>query len=586
LRDITLQVNRSEVHAFVGEHGAGKSSIAQLISGMLKPCAGKIVFEGHSYNSLSPGIARQLGIEMVYQELQVIENLSVLDCFFLNQRSREASGFIKHRKEESEVKKFIAEHGFYLNPHALMKQLTPAEQLLVKIMIRLYQNPSILILDEVFERLSVMALDKVVGILNCLKKNGMSIILITHRIDDLYNFADKVTILKNGEVLLTESVENIDKLNLIKMAYTQISRKEYVGNLSKEFYQLLKYNEAILHLLPVNLIVTDSEENIKMINKYAVQYFRLENTSCIDQPVEILFFPENDKVVGLLKQAILERCERTFYNIPIAFGSTKTTTNVKTLPIYDGSLFIGSIIIIEDITQQEKLREKFILSEKLASIGLLSAGVAHEINNPLGIVSNYLQSIRIRYHDKGLLEKINALEDQLSLISNIISNLISFSDSNKIVKEELELNQLIQSIIHLLKHNAVSRHIQVSFSSTEKAINLTANKNEIKQVILNLMKNSFEAMPSGGRIVIATERAFQDESSYVKITFRDTGPGITDENPNDVFLPFYSTKKGNDSNLGLGLLVSYGIVKKNHGEITVQNNIEEPGCEFVITFPQ
>jgi ABC-type sugar transport system ATPase subunit len=81
LHDITLQIYRSEVHAFVGEHGAGKSSIAQLISGMLKPCSGEIVYEGQHYSSLSPSIARGLGIEMVYQELQVIENLRVVECF-------------------------------------------------------------------------------------------------------------------------------------------------------------------------------------------------------------------------------------------------------------------------------------------------------------------------------------------------------------------------------------------------------------------------------------------------------------------------------------------------------------------------
>jgi signal transduction histidine kinase len=505
--------------------------------------------------------------------------------FFLNKRDGLLTGFIKHHKQEFEVSRFLSIYGFRLNPNALMKELTPAEQLLVEILTSLYQKPKILILDEVFEKLSIVMLDKVIDILNSLKQKGMSIILITHKIDDLYSFADKVTILKNGEVLLTDSVKKIDKLNLIKMAYTQISKKENVTNLNKEFYQLLKYNEAILHLLPVNLIVTDNEKKIKMINKYAIQYFQMENTSCNDQPVENLFCAGNDKIINLLKQAIIERREKTFYNVPISFGSTKTITDIKTLPIYDGALFIGYIIIIEDITQQEKLREKFILSEKLASIGLLSAGVAHEINNPLGIIANYLQNIRMLYRDKGLLEKVGALEGQLALISNIISNLISFSDSQRVVKEEIELNQLIESIIHLLNYNAVSRNIHVNFLPTRKAIRMTANNNEIKQIILNLMKNSFEAMPSGGEIYISTELTHEDDSSCAKITFRDTGPGITSRNTSDVFLPFFSTKKGNENNLGLGLSVSYGIVKKYHGEISVRN-MENSGCEFVMKFPQ
>jgi signal transduction histidine kinase len=111
-----------------------------------------------------------------------------------------------------------------------------------------------------------------------------------------------------------------------------------------------------------------------------------------------------------------------------------------------------------------------------------------------------------------------------------------------------------------------------------------ANKNEIKQVILNLLKNSFEAMPSGGNIFIDTIKINKKNSDVVSIRFKDTGVGITDKNPYNVFLPFYSTKKGKVENFGLGLSISYGIIKKYNGNIKVEN-FNNSGCQFTITFP-
>jgi signal transduction histidine kinase len=114
---------------------------------------------------------------------------------------------------------------------------------------------------------------------------------------------------------------------------------------------------------------------------------------------------------------------------------------------------------------------------------------------------------------------------------------------------------------------------------------IQANKHEIRQVFLNLLKNSFEAMPAGGDIHIETTQITEDGVNVAKIIFQDTGSGICDENPNNIFLPFYSTKKGRGKNLGLGLSVSYGIIKKYHGTISVENS-DHSGCRFLIHLPQ
>jgi signal transduction histidine kinase len=269
----------------------------------------------------------------------------------------------------------------------------------------------------------------------------------------------------------------------------------------------------------------------------------------------------------------------------MTLNQTTIISNLKTFPIYDGTFLIGHIIIIEDITEYDQLQKQVILSEKLASVGLLAAGVAHEINNPLGIIANYLSYIKYTFYDQKLHEAIDNVHEEIASIANIVSNLHTFSDNKPLTIEDLDINELIRSMLHLVQHNAKSKQITIHFEPYDHDLTISANKNEIKQVILNLLKNSFEAMPSGGEIVIKTTLLPEHEANVVQMTFQDTGPGIGDENPNNIFLPFYSTKKGQEHNLGLGLSVSYGIIKKYNGTISVRN-LENAGCQFTIKIPQ
>jgi signal transduction histidine kinase len=184
-----------------------------------------------------------------------------------------------------------------------------------------------------------------------------------------------------------------------------------------------------------------------------------------------------------------------------------------------------------------------------------------------------------------LYETISNIEEELQDIKQIVSNLISFSDSNKVVNEEFELNGLIGSILHLIRFNTKNKKIVIEYTPADHPIHLNANVNEIKQVVLNLLKNSFEASDDGGRICIHTSCLEIDDMPFACISFKDDGLGIEDENPDNIFLPFYSTQKGNDANFGLGLSVSYGIIKKYNGNISVRN-LKDSGCEFTITLPQ
>jgi ABC-type multidrug transport system ATPase subunit/two-component sensor histidine kinase len=559
LKNVHFTLGYSECHAIVGEHGAGKSSLGMIINGILKPQSGSITFEGTDYRTLTLNTAQKLGIEMVHQHtLSLHERFTVAENLFLTTAPYKKLTW-RYTTFQA-AKALLSRYGVDIDPATKVEQLNLSDRVVVDILKHVSTQPRLLILDEALEKLSSASLSNMIDILMKLKQAGMSILFITHRIDDIYQLADRVSIIKNGQILLTDEVKHIDKIYLIKMAYTQISEDPTISDLNKEFYQLLKYNEAILRNLPVNLIVTDNENRIKLVNEYCKHYFQLEKPSYLNVPLDQLVSSSNDEVLNLLKHASSIHEETIFYQVPMTFNQNNLIGNIKLFPIYDGTFLIGNIIIIEDITEYDQLQKQVILSEKLASVGLLAAGVAHEINNPLGIIYNYLSYIKSAFHQKALHDAIDHVHEEIASISNIVSNLHTFSDNTQRPLEEVEIHALIRSMLNLIKHSATSKQITIHLVPHDKDIVIRANKNEIKQVILNLLKNSFEAMSSGGEIYIATNLISENGSNVVCLTFRDTGPGICDENPNNIFLPFYSTKRGAENNFGLGLSVSYGII--------------------------
>ncbi|MGA2640745.1 MAG: ATP-binding cassette domain-containing protein [Spirochaetia bacterium] len=585
LKDVNLALYPSRIHALVGEHGAGKSSLGMIISGSLRPRAGTIEFAGRRLESLSIPVAHRLGIEMVYQQVQLNEYYSVAENIFFLDKVTTRHGLLNQRVVTARAQTFLNLNDFSLDPAAIVRNLNLPDRVLISILAALQKRPKLLILDEALEKLSSTNLPKVVRVLDKMRSEGMSILFITHRIEDVYDFADRVSIVKNGEILVTDEVGHIDKMNLLRLTYTQLYSLEDSGNRKREFNQYLKYYEAVLQKLPVNLIVVDAEERVKIVNELCKEYFHIEGVTSSNRPLSALLGEENGEVLALIREALRSDEGGAFYQVPLTINGVETISNVKTLPIFDEGQRIGDIIIIEDISEFDKLQKQVILSEKLASVGLLAAGVAHEINNPLEIVYNYLKYIKLSFSDVKLHDMVDELHEEITYIAGIIRNLLSLSGTAETGREETDLNEMIGSIIGLLRHSAHDKDISISFHSDEKEILLKVNRNEIKQVILNLVKNSFEAMPGGGDIRIGTSlTADETGRPCATIEFADTGPGIQSANLNDAFIPFYSTRKGKGDNIGLGLSICYGIIKRHEGFMRVKN-LEHSGCQFSIELP-
>ena len=584
LHDLNLVIPRGEIHAIVGEHGAGKTSMGKIISGMEKPKSGFITFKEKKYSQLSLKTSLNIGIQMVYQESVLNDYFSAAENILLADKIIPSFSISYKSQTLKQAQALVTGYGFNLDASTLVKNLNLSDRTVVDIIKNIYKKPDLLILDEALEKLSTQSLEKIIELLLSLNREGMSILFITHRIDDIYNFAHRLSIVKSGRILLTGEVRNIDKVNLVKMAYTQIPADLPQLDLEKEFYQLLRYNEAILQNLPVNLVVTDDMFRIKLINNFCKKNYSIQSEKYLNKNIGDFFSGSNDSVISMLTEALSLESEKQFYQITLCINNLETVNNLKIFPILDGTTYIGSILIIEDITEYDKMQKQMILSEKLASIGLLAAGVAHEINNPLEIIYNYLSYLKKHFNNENLQDVIIKLQDEMTYINNIVSNLVNFSDVQRITDEEVELNYLIKSIIDFVNFSAKKQNILIYFRSEKHPVTIKANSNEIKQVILNLLKNSFEAMPDGGTIDIRSDIKTIEGNPAAEITLVDSGVGIDINNMNQIFLPFFSTKNGNENNKGLGLSISYRIIEKYNGTINVENLIHG-GVKFRITIP-
>ena len=471
-----------------------------------------------------------------------------------------------------------------ISAQATMRSLSYPERVLVDILRHLRSRPRLLILDESLERLTAPDFARVREALRRIAAEGNSVLFITHRIEDIYELAQRVTIIRKGKRLITDEVSRIDTVSLIKLAYTQVSSSARSGDINREFRQFLKFNEAILERLPLNLVVVDRRKAIKLMNRDATAFFGASSKRALDGSVDLLFGERNEAVRAQVVDALDQRRGVVLYSVGLEFDGGPRTVDIVIDPILDGNAYIGSMIIMNDRTEQEKILGHIAISEKLASIGLLSAGVAHEINNPLATIYNYVDLLKLKVHDGALVETLGRLEDEVTGIERIVGNLIAFSEDRALEVERIDLGELIDTIASLLVPNVRMRGIELEVDRPPVGPRVVANHAEMKQVVLNLIKNAIDAMPDGGTLRVRLASELSEGVDWAVLRVEDSGAGIPESAMGDVFLPFYSTKSQAEGHMGLGLSIIYGIVLRLRGSIQAEN-ISPRGCRFTVRIP-
>jgi PAS domain S-box-containing protein len=240
----------------------------------------------------------------------------------------------------------------------------------------------------------------------------------------------------------------------------------------------------------------------------------------------------------------------------------------------------GRLIMVDDITERVRLEDQLVENDKLTSMGLLAAGVAHEVNTPLAVISSYSQLVRKQLSpDDERNRLMDRIIKQTFRASEIVNNLLSFSRTNATDFVELDVHQVITETLSLLEHQFRNSGVEIDRQLSAQAPLAFGNPGKMQQVFLNLFLNARDAMASGGRLRVRTDTA----GSRLQVWVEDTGTGISQENIRKIYDPFFTTKE-RGKGTGLGLSVSYGIIQEHGGSITVES-VRGQGTAFRLEFP-
>lgn len=391
----------------------------------------------------------------------------------------------------------------------------------------------------------------------------------------------------DGSLLSSEDLEILRTVSgYIAVAIENSRLYQEQQQQTEELALLKEFNESIVESVNVGLLAVDEDGRITRCNSTFEDLMGLRREQAVGELVEEIF----DESFALNLAGILGKSRWHLTEIRNAYklhtydrAGRSLILNVAIAPLRSvSSAQTGAIIVLENVSSRVKLEETLQQSEKLSSIGLLAAGVAHEVNTPLTGVSSYTQMLlgMIPETDPkhALLQKMQRQTDRAS---NIVGNLLNFSRTGNIVESaELDINKLLDDTLQLLEPQLRKSNIEIIKDYASVPPRIFGNGGKLQQVFTNLILNARDAMVGGGSIQLVTNVS---DAGEVNIEVTDSGEGISEENLNKIFDPFFTTK-GVGNGTGLGLAVSYGIVQEHAGTIEVRSQPGE-GTTFRLSFP-
>lgn len=354
---------------------------------------------------------------------------------------------------------------------------------------------------------------------------------------------------------------------------------------ASELKLLKEFNESIIESINVGLLAVDLEGRVTRLNSALEHILALTRDEAIGKHVEQLFSEDFAdtlwQVLGNDRWRLKEI--RNIYKIHTATRAGQTLVlNIAIAPLQDLQEQTGALVVVEDVTSRIRLEEQLQQREKLSSIGLLAAGVAHEVNTPLTGVSSYTQMLLGMLPEAdpkhALLQKVR---HQAERATDIVNNLLNFSRTGGATEfAEVEIHRVLDDTLQLLEPQLRRNQIEIVRAYQEDQALVFGNSGKLQQIFTNLLLNARDAIPNGGRIRISTTSG--DNDSLI-IEIADNGIGIAADNVAKIYDPFYTTK-GVGQGTGLGLAVSYGIIQEHSGHITVESTPGR-GTTFRITLP-
>ena len=388
-----------------------------------------------------------------------------------------------------------------------------------------------------------------------------------------------------GDFLTSEDVALLETLaGYIGIAIQNARLYSSLEQKVSEYERLKDFNENIVESINVGVLAVDLEDRIESWNSQMEVMYAMPRWQTVGRLLSEVMPPafveefhhirQNTGIHNLYK-----------FRLDTPAGETRRV-NVAIAPLVTRKFsVIGRLIIVDDITERIELEAQLSQADKLSSIGLMAAGVAHEVNTPLAVISSYAQMLakQLQGDEKkaALLEKITR---QTFRASEIVNNLLNFSRTSGAEFGDVDVNRVVHETLALLDHQFKTAHVEVEAEFYDGLPLIYGSANRLQQVFLNLFLNAKDAMAGrGGTLRVATSNG-----NAVRISITDTGSGISQEHIARIYDPFFTTKNapgnGQSRGTGLGLSVTYGILQEHAGKIRVESAVGE-GTTFYLEFP-
>jgi two-component system NtrC family sensor kinase len=394
-----------------------------------------------------------------------------------------------------------------------------------------------------------------------------------------------------GDFLSSEDMELLESLaGYIGIAIQNAQLYRRLEQKISDFERLRDFNENIVESINIGVFAVDLEDRVESWNAQMEVMYATPRADALRRPMSevfpVEFLAEFDRLRG-------EHGVSTLYKFRLETpAGDARTANITIAPLLNRDLqAVGRIVIVDDITDRINMETQLTQSEKLSSIGLLAAGVAHEVNTPLAVISSYAQMLgkQLRADEatharlQPVLEKIT---QQTFRASEIVNGLLNFSRMGTVDFGRVDLNAMVQDTVLLLEHQMRSSGVMVMSELGEGLPVVSGNRGKLQQVLVNLVLNSRDALHGipGARVRLVTART----SKGVELRVEDNGVGMTAETMRKIYDPFFTTKnnptEGRHKGTGLGLAVTYGIVQEHGGTIEVSSVLNE-GTVFRLELP-
>jgi PAS domain S-box-containing protein len=361
----------------------------------------------------------------------------------------------------------------------------------------------------------------------------------------------------------------------------EVTKKTIELKKSEQRYRSLVENAEDL------IFTVDYKGNFLSINKYGAHVFSRQEEDMIGHNLSEFFSWPSAESLLVMIQKVFDTMESKQITHMIIIGERQLWFNTKFRRLFDEAGNIYAVLgLSRDITERKQMEEHSYYTEKLASMGTLAAGVAHEINNPLGVILGFTDLLLDKYPpDSQEYDMLKTIEKQGLNAKRVVENLLNFARHKEHREEIVDINKNIESVLVVMNNTLLLNKISVKKQMQENLPFVIADSGELQQVFFNVINNAIHAMQGGGVLTVTT-RSFNNDT--VEISIADTGHGIKKEHRNRIFDPLFTTKDVGKGT-GLGLSVSYGIVTKHGGAITFETKTkeesQETGTTFIIAFP-